>query len=105
MNDRIVVLTQTRSGSTLLTNSIQSMLDGDRRDMNKATDWCLILELRGDDVNQWLLSHDISHFAIIDDTPYKWDDLTQFWVRTNPHTSLSRDNVRLALQLLGVNDD
>lgn len=41
MSNRIVVITQARSGSTLLINSIQSMLDGDMRGMNKATDWYL----------------------------------------------------------------
>jgi len=43
MNNKIVLLTQTRSGSSLLSSTIQSMLPGDSKDMRKASDWYLIM--------------------------------------------------------------
>jgi len=54
---------------------------------------------RADEIKKWLSGRGVTHFVIIDDTPYKWGDLSTFWVRTDSHYGLSENDVKLAMSL------
>lgn len=54
---------------------------------------------RADEINKWLSDKDVTNFAIIDDTPYKWGNLSPFWVRTDPHRGLFKKDIEFAMSL------
>lgn len=58
--------------------------------------------LRGEEVKAWIKSHNVEAFAILDDYPFGWKDLTQYVVKTNPRFGygLEEQHVQRAIALL-----
>lgn len=57
---------------------------------------------RAEEIKVWLSGRPVSAFAIIDDYPFGWGDLTPFLVKTNPHSGfgLEKEHVQTAVALL-----
>lgn len=58
--------------------------------------------MRGREIKAYLEEHAASAFAILDDYPFGWEDLTQYVVKTNPRLGrgLEEEHVKRAIDLL-----
>lgn len=54
---------------------------------------------RGEEIKRWLSGRGVTHFAILDDTDFKWGDLSSFWIKTDCTIGLTASDVRFALHL------
>lgn len=63
-----------------------------------------LLSKRKDEVKTWLAEHksDIESFVILDDYRFGWDDLSDFYIHTNPNygLGLEDEHVEKAITLL-----
>ena len=63
-----------------------------------------LLSKRKDEVKTWLAEHksDIESFVILDDYRFGWDDLSDFYIHTNPNygLGLEAEHVEKAIALL-----
>ena len=63
-----------------------------------------LLSKRKDEVKTWLAEHksDIGSFVILDDYRFGWDDLSDFYIHTNPNygLGLEDEHVEKAITLL-----
>ena len=67
-----------------------------------------LLSKRKDEVKAWLAEYksDIEGFVILDDYRFGWDDLSDFYIHTNPNygLGLEKEHVALAIKLLNSNE-
>ena len=63
-----------------------------------------LLSKRKDEVKTWLAEHksEIESFVILDDYRFGWDDLSDFYIHTNPNygLGLEEEHVALAINVL-----
>lgn len=63
-----------------------------------------LLSKRKDEVKAWLAEYksDIEGFVILDDYRFGWDDLSDFYIHTNPNygLGLEKEHVEKAIELL-----
>ena len=63
-----------------------------------------LLSKRKDEVKAWLAEHagEVENFVILDDYRFGWDDLSDFYIHTNPHygLGLEEEHVEQAIALL-----
>ena len=63
-----------------------------------------LLSKRKDEVKAWLAEHagEVENFVILDDYRFGWDDLSDFYIHTNPHygLGLEEEHVEKAIALL-----
>lgn len=66
-----------------------------------------LLSKRKDEVKAWLEhTSKVERFVILDDYRFGWDDLSDFYIHTNPHygLGLEEEHVALAIKLLNSNE-
>ena len=63
-----------------------------------------LLSKRNDEVKAWLAEHtgEVERFVILDDYRFGWDDLSDFYIHTNPNygLGLEEEHVALAINVL-----
>ena len=64
-----------------------------------------LLSKRKDEVKAWLAEHtgEVERFVILDDYRFGWDDLSDFYIHTNPHYGLGLEEEHVALAIHALN--
>ena len=64
-----------------------------------------LLSKRKDEVKAWLDEHtgEVERFVILDDYRFGWDDLSDFYIHTNPHYGLGLEEEHVALAIHALN--